>query len=167
MAFPLNIFPTRVTLEGLIWGEHHHPSEVEMEDTSNSGLGNNVEEPLLASEDQSLRNSFPLSPSRHGGLTLAITSLVLALAMVAPNISVVFGLLGGTTSSVIGFILPGMVGIKVLHGRERWKARLLVVGGVVIGILTTAVTVYSTFEPASNAPHHNPCTVENSTASDA
>jgi amino acid permease len=81
--------------------------------------------------------------------------LALILAMVAPNISVVFGLLGGTTSSVIGFILPGMVGIKVVSN-ARWKPKLLIAIGVVIGIVTTAVTVYSTFVPTSGGTH-NPC----------
>ena len=45
-------------------------------------------------------------------------------AMVAPNISVVFGLLGGTTSSVIGFILPGMVGIKVLDADATMETQI-------------------------------------------
>ena len=171
MAFPLNIFPTRVTLEGLIWGQHRHGSELEMEDTSSSaavllsGAAGGVDEPLLpeAYDEDELQIDF--SESRHVGLTLAITSLALALAMVAPNISVVFGLLGGTTSSVIGFILPGMVGMKVLHRNQQWKAQMMVGGGVVVGILTTAVTVYSTFAPSTGAPRHNPCdSVTNSSA---
>lgn len=157
MAFPLNVFPTRVTLEGLIWGYRHGDHvEVEMEDTSSS----DAQEPLLP---ESYYSSYePLDESRldcldvrHVGLTLGITSLALILAMVAPNISVVFGLLGGTTSSVIGFILPGMVGIKVVSN-ARWKPKLLIAIGVVIGIVTTAVTVYSTFVPTSGGTH-NPC----------
>ena len=165
MAFPLNVFPTRVTLEGLIWGHAHDHHEVELQDTSSSS-SSNVQEPLLPAEsshnhenenDESILD-FDI---RHVGLTLTITALALILAMVAPNISVVFGLLGGTTSSVIGFILPGMVGTKIaMAADQRWKPKLLIWIGVVIGIVTTAVTVHNTFVPVSSGEasrHYNPC----------
>ena len=150
MAFPLNIFPTRVTLEGLYEKKKkkHHHNEAEVELALSVGTNEVVEPLLLLSLPQSYYNEedqVPFNWSSHFLITLGICGTVLGLALVAPNISVVFGLLGGTTSSILGFILPGLVGMKV--DAHPGRAQLLVVIGVVIGILTTAVTVYSTFSP--------------------
>jgi amino acid permease len=78
---------------------------------------------------------------QHIGVTLLIASLALGLALVIPNISVVFGLLGGTTSSLLGFVVPGMLGLQMdKHDVSSW---ILVVAGSLIGILTTGVTIYT------------------------
>jgi amino acid permease len=149
MAFPLNIFPTRVTLEGLYEKKQHRAAEAlrEVELASSVGTNDEVVEPFLLllprSNYYDEKEKVPFNWSCHFLITLAICGSVLALALVAPNISVVFGLLGGTTSSILGFILPGLVGMKV-DPCHRGRAQLLVVIGVVVGILTTAVTVYST-----------------------
>lgn len=94
----------------------------------------------------------------HVLTTLFLTGLVLGLALILPNISVVFGLLGGTASSVLGFCVPGLIGLRMVEDTERrqqqqssedrpWKLKLvswlLLSGGVAVGCLTTGVTVYS------------------------
>ncbi|CAB9500228.1 Solute carrier family 38 member [Seminavis robusta] len=110
----------------------------------------------------------------HVAVTLFLTGASLGLAIVAPNISVVFGLLGGTCTSVMGFILPGLLGYMTANdfyqvdqndnnneanrgaaARTRVLSLLLVVAGVLIGIITTAVTVYSTFIATTTQPQHN------------
>lgn len=153
MAFPLNIFPTRVTLEGLYekqqQQQHHIHSEVELA----SSAGTSGVEPLLmprSYHDDDDDDDIPFHWWSHFFITLAICGVTLLLALVAPNISVVFGLLGGTTSSILGFILPGLVGMKV--DAHPGRAHMLVVVGVVVGMLTTAVTVYSTFTTAPEMP---------------
>lgn len=80
---------------------------------------------------------------QHTSITLLLAGLALGLALVVPNISIVFGLLGGTTSSLLGFIVPGLLGLQL--DRASISAWILVVAGSTIGILTTSVTVYSTF----------------------
>jgi hypothetical protein len=61
---------------------------------------------------------------------------------VIPNISVIFGLLGGTTSSLLGFVIPGLLGLQM--DSKNITAWILVVAGSFVGFLTTGVTVYST-----------------------
>jgi amino acid permease len=79
---------------------------------------------------------------QHTSITLLLAGLALGLALVVPNISIVFGLLGGTTSSLLGFIVPGLLGLQL--DRTSISAWILVVAGSTIGILTTSVTVFST-----------------------
>lgn len=153
MAFPLNIFPTRVTLEGLYERQHQQRqrthSEVEL--ASSAGTRSGVEPLLLPrSYYDGDDEDVPFHWWSHFLITLAICGVTLFLALVAPNISVVFGLLGGTTSSILGFILPGLVGMKV--DSHPGRAHTLVVVGVLVGILTTAVTVYSTFSTTPPMP---------------
>lgn len=136
MAFPLLIFPARVTLEGMLNRSDccnrccPVTSKAYGEEISEAGdpalqLG----EPLiLHSETQSnVRtdspgdNSFPLpfttrpdnSRLRHVSLTIAISSLALLVALVVPDISILFGFMGGTASSIIGFIMPGLFALKL------------------------------------------------------
>lgn len=74
--------------------------------------------------------------------TMLVAGPALGLALVLPNISVVFGLLGGTTSSLLGFVVPGLLGLE-MDGRDK-TAWILVVAGTIVGVLTTGVTVYAT-----------------------
>jgi amino acid permease len=80
---------------------------------------------------------------QHACVTLLLAGLALGLALVIPNISVVFGLLGGTTSSLLGFIVPGLMGLKM--DKKCVSAWILVVSGTIIGVLSTFVTIYTTF----------------------
>jgi amino acid permease len=88
-------------------------------------------------------------PIRHVFLTLLLAGMALALALVVPDISVVFGLLGGTTSSMLGFCIPGMLGLKLSRDTDDASLRpiswTLLIGGLVVGLLTTGVTIYQIF----------------------
>jgi hypothetical protein len=100
----------------------------------------------------------------HIWLTVLLAGMALGLALVVPDISVVFGLLGGTTSSFLGFGVPGLLGLHLyrdlaatdsreaaaggivppmaLSGKRlRLVSWILLVGAAVVGVLTTAVTV--------------------------
>lgn len=79
--------------------------------------------------------------AQHTVLTLLLAGLALGLALVVPNISVVFGLLGGTTSSLLGFVVPGLLTLK--QDRNRTSAWVLVIFGSLIGVLTTGATIHS------------------------
>jgi amino acid permease len=195
MAFPLNIFPARVSLIQM-W-EKDHGGEAML----CGGQDEEAKRPLLCSVENGLdvseninhderrptldydstgesppRESLVYDPLRapldyristitdrgdgtadtleeeetpdfhvfqHTSVTFLLAGLALGLALVIPNISIVFGLLGGTTSSLLGFIVPGLLGIQM--DRKCISAWILVIAGSVIGVLTTSVTVYSTF----------------------
>jgi hypothetical protein len=94
--------------------------------------------------------------ARHVLLTVAIAGSALALALVVPNISVVFGLLGGSASSILGFVLPGCLGVK-MQQRHVWKAWILLVGGIIVAVVTTSVTIYTTLFPTGPSSYPNPC----------
>eukprot|EP00567_Pseudictyota_dubia_P008320 CAMPEP_0197436832 /NCGR_PEP_ID=MMETSP1175-20131217/4205_1 /TAXON_ID=1003142 /ORGANISM="Triceratium dubium, Strain CCMP147" /LENGTH=858 /DNA_ID=CAMNT_0042966215 /DNA_START=8 /DNA_END=2584 /DNA_ORIENTATION=+ len=122
------------------------------------------------------------SDLRHMFLTLGISGAALLTALAVPDISVVFGLMGGTAACLISFVLPGTFALKVLAEEERsvreddgddrgdseaannvrgigesdlcdenskqlrrFEAWILIIGGSVIGILSTAVTLHSIF----------------------
>lgn len=79
--------------------------------------------------------------AQHTSLTLLLAGMALGLALVVPNISVVFGLLGGTTSSLLGFVVPGLLGLE--RDKKRISAWVLVIFGGLIGVLTTGATIHS------------------------
>ncbi|VEU40432.1 unnamed protein product [Pseudo-nitzschia multistriata] len=173
MAFPLNIFPARVSLIQMweettkennnaslssslppefeavrqpLLSEEHRANGGGLDynsDGESSGAAGSGEDPLhdeTGSHDD-VDEPGGFRPVRHAFVTLLLASLALGLALVVPNISVVFGLLGGSTSSLLGFVVPGLLGLKLDH--TRVGAWVLVVCGSMIGILTTGVTIYS------------------------
>jgi amino acid permease len=173
MAFPLNIFPARVSVIQMISSrktqdfticgsddEHRQPllgEEVAVDYNS----GDDVEEgepedtllhpfPRHASEVDEPTTRPDMAPAaefhlgQHIFVTLLVSGGALVLALLIPNISVVFGLLGGTTSSLLGFVIPGLLGLEM--DKKDWNSWVLVVAGSIVGILTTGVTVYSTFQ---------------------
>ena len=173
MAFPLNVFPARTTIFGLL-NSSNNVSDDLMTDLQEPLLDESGDSPkddehvdsgrLLtnttvdlesgtqdASSDSGDGSSVSSLPSvlpppeaglcSHVWVSFLVAGSSLGFALVVPNISVVFGLLGGTMGSLIGFVLPGMCGVAM--GRPAgW---LLIVPGTVVGVLTTAVTVYSSF----------------------
>jgi amino acid permease len=189
MAFPLNIFPARVTLEG-IWensvycggGNKRNGLLNQVQLLANGGVNagdgdddsneNNltagllevvdyVEYPpvpgagdALESQESTVETSSIIidkdwHPARHVFLTLLLAGMALALALVVPDISVVFGLLGGTTSSLLGFCVPGMLGLQLSRDTDDPSLKpvswTLLIGGLVVGVLTTGVTLYHQF----------------------
>ena len=108
-------------------------------------MSDNVNQTKLPSTDPST------STMEHFLLTLLLSGSALIVALLIPGISVVFGIMGGTAASVISFILPGMflrrtgnindVGGHVLR-RKKLISGAFIWGGVVIGVLSTGVTLY-------------------------
>ena len=99
-------------------------------------------------------------PVEHCLLTLLLSGSALIVALLIPGISTVFGIMGGTAASVIAFILPGMflkeatgpivprqVGVRPL----RVLPLFFTVGGTLIGIMSTGVTIYGLFIPSDGA----------------
>jgi len=176
MAFPLNVFPARATLEGvarrlLVGNEGGHGgdnigSSEGVESEGEDALGRPLLEedgigeqgsPVGAIPDAE-RPSSRSSRPRHIVLTLIISGGALLTALVVPDISVVFGIMGGTASSVICFIFPGLFVVKMKQAGDDddpphqpptlWRtiqAWILILGGSLIGILSTCVTLYNVF----------------------
>ena len=172
MAFPLNIFPARVSVIQMLSSRKTQSFTIcGMDDECRQPLlgeevaadyssGDDVEEgepedylqpfprPASEADEPSTGPDMAPEPEFHLGEHIFVTLLVsggsLVLALLIPNISVVFGLLGGTTSSLLGFVIPGLLGIQM--DKKDWTSWILVVAGSIIGILTTGVTVYSTLQ---------------------
>ena len=179
MGFPLNIFPARATLEGVVrrlvveWDDGNGDvggNGVTNDERATAGTDENdaLDQPLLEQEvngnssgpprnsSDNSRTSFS-SRASHVVLTLMISGGALLCALVVPDISVVFGIMGGTASSIICFIFPGFFVIKMKQVRydapfyplptvwRKIQAWTLILGGSVVGILSTAVTLYSMF----------------------
>ena len=130
--------------------------------------------PSTAAHVPSVAAPPPSSTASHVLFTLLISGGALLVALVVPDLSVVFGLMGGTASSVLCFVLPGLFVLRVDDGgaairvddggaaafpsrKETAAAWALVVGGTAIGILSTAVTLYSTFGAESGGPPADVC----------
>jgi amino acid permease len=180
MAFPLNVFPARLSIIQMWEAASAKPTErltvfadgeedrepLLLHDSkkhSAAGYGSDEEasgphsgrdeDPLQSVGDHTpglpvamdVGDTEPFPLRQHRLVTLLVAGSALGLALVVPNISVVFGLLGGTTSSLLGFVVPGLLGLSMEDGScSKASAWVLVVAGTVIGIVTTAVTLYST-----------------------
>lgn len=101
-------------------------------------------------------------PLEHFLLTLLLSGSALIVALLIPGISVVFGLMGGTAASIISFILPGMFLMEAYAGvtgeenarlskRMHCIGRCFVIGGSLMGVLSTGVTIYGLFSPKDTA----------------
>lgn len=87
------------------------------------------------------------SLTRHVAVTSGLVLLALLLAIFCPSINVVFGIIGGTCSTVVCFCLPAAFILKLedgpLLGRKKIGSVLLFVGALIIGAVGTGVTVWS------------------------
>ena len=182
MAFPLNIFPARLSIiqmweaasskrsgrlvlrfdeeevrEPLLLQDAQNPSGSGYgsdEDAGSPRSSGRDDEPLRSVGDHAtpaipvpmdVEGTEPFPVRQHQLVTLLVAGSALGLALVVPNISVVFGLLGGTTSSLLGFVVPGLLGLAMEGGSSsKVTSWVLVVAGTGIGVVTTVVTLYST-----------------------
>ena len=126
MAFPLLVFPCRYTLDVMLFAKRE-PSRL-----------------------------------RSGLLTFGISGTALVLGLFVRKINVVFQLLGGTTSAFVCFVLPAMFAVKLGMAKPgsnpAWKRAAiwsLLVGGAIIGTLSTITTVYYMVKPQPGGP--DPC----------
>jgi len=154
MAYPTCVFPVRVTLHGVIDQYFRVPDEnevsiVDVETTAASG-----ELAVVSQEIQSgahTRASF----LEHFLITITVNVICLFMALITPNISIVFGLVGGSTSSLLGFIIPGLMAVKVVkeerargcgHVWDVFLAHAMVIVGSIICVVTTIITAKSTLD---------------------
>lgn len=86
---------------------------------------------------------------RHVVVTTGLVLAALLLAIFCPSINVVFGIIGGTCSAVVCFCLPAAFILKLEDGptlgRKKLGPLILLIGAIIIGIVGTAVTVWSNF----------------------
>jgi Transmembrane amino acid transporter protein len=218
LAYPLNIFPARVTLIGLLEKQKDHPLDQNTRtnderndmDTVRHGSRtstNTARRPnatltqalmlddhqVMEQQQQQERTAAPdgtttrsgstcvctkngetvpltAAPTRdsngpptssttasfdwqqHVVITLFLNGTSLAVALMIPNISVLFGILGATASNIFGFCVPGGLGIQLARdlqhetGQRPWNtfiiSWLLLVGRAVVGAITTVATIY-------------------------
>ena len=92
-------------------------------------------------------------PRHFVTVTLALLALEYLLALVVPDISTAFSIMGSTASVYIGFILPALVGMRGTHnGRDILLGRALLVVGVVLGCVSFVATVVGIIEPDTPPP---------------
>lgn len=138
MAYPLNIFPMRYSILSMILGV------------------------------EKVENQYETFPTRfavfHYSLSLLLVGLSLMIALFVNKLDLVFQVTGGTTSSLLCFIMPGLYIIKLYHMKvEEYNiyfllflfllllfrislgheigAILMVVIGAVIGVWSTYVSI--------------------------
>ena len=124
MAYPVNVFPTRYTLQGVL----------------SASLGERYK------------------TARHVGLTLAIASLTLVNALVVPDISDIFSLMGGTASAYVCYIIPAAAAWRLDRRLPQNRSALGRVGcaalflfGALVGLLSTGTTIAGFFTPSPPA----------------
>eukprot|EP00586_Coscinodiscus_wailesii_P004009 CAMPEP_0172488838 /NCGR_PEP_ID=MMETSP1066-20121228/18551_1 /TAXON_ID=671091 /ORGANISM="Coscinodiscus wailesii, Strain CCMP2513" /LENGTH=367 /DNA_ID=CAMNT_0013256311 /DNA_START=330 /DNA_END=1433 /DNA_ORIENTATION=- len=139
MAYPLCILPSRVTIEIMLMRFRNDKNYL-----AKQQLGDDDEdlvEPLL--EDD---NDYPeISTNRRVLLTIAIAGFSLFVALVIPDVSIIFGLTGGSAVGLVSFIMPGLFMLKAAPERRNVMAWAMIIGGTVISLLGTSVTVYDIF----------------------
>ncbi len=153
-AFPLNIFPARVSILSMLQRKNLRRELVPNSTLTEALLENHeveaatdvVEEEGTPSSHGPVSEDEPFDWKQHLFWSIFVSALSLGMALLIPDISVVFSLLGGTTSSLLGFCIPGALGI---HMKQNTMSLViswfLLVGGGILGILTTGVTIYTTF----------------------
>jgi amino acid permease len=179
MAFPLNIFPCRYQCRqsasfiqclspcepSLSPCEPSHYFVVPAEPPNSSHqfctqslttspLLRYTVEMMLASRE--IVDIESMSPAGSSALNFVLTVLIsggaLLVSLYVPNIGLVFGLMGGTASAFVCFVLPAAFALKVGVAKDEPVKQALVwalaIGGGSIGALSTAVTIYQTTLPA-------------------
>jgi len=106
--------------------------------------------PVDGNEEEVYSTESP--PLEHFLLTLLLSGSALVVALVIPGISVIFGLMGGTAASIISFILPGLFMMDDRSDRKQVLPYLFVVGGALIGILSTYITIYGLISSNDTVP---------------
>ena len=136
MAYPVNVFPCRASLESLLL----------------SGR----------SAAATCGGTAARRTARRVGLTLTIAVGSLCMALVVPDISIVFQLMGGTAGAFTCYILPAAAAWRLRDSIPMMRpaaARLaclaLLALGVLVGVLSTAVTIDQLFDKPM--PRFDPC----------
>ena len=121
-------------------------------------------EGIIEVEEEVFSTDSP--PFEHFLLTLLLSGSALIVALIIPGISIIFGLMGGTAASIISFILPGLFLMDqreetdtntTMMRRKHILPYLLVIGGTLVGVLSTWITLYGLFNTTKDAPSHTKC----------
>eukprot|EP00672_Neobodo_designis_P026029 CAMPEP_0174850142 /NCGR_PEP_ID=MMETSP1114-20130205/19062_1 /TAXON_ID=312471 /ORGANISM="Neobodo designis, Strain CCAP 1951/1" /LENGTH=528 /DNA_ID=CAMNT_0016084577 /DNA_START=117 /DNA_END=1703 /DNA_ORIENTATION=+ len=174
MAFPLCVFPTRDALSFLIWP----PKDSEIEEDLNEGLvnpgnasnslayggtssqGGSVAEKTDASANDPATAAVAV-PDGHGSsssemserqrvvLVFFICVAILFSGMFIPNITTVFGIIGGLCIGAIGYSIPALFALKSGHWTVAKVGRAHVIAvwalfiyGIICAVVGTGVSVY-------------------------
>jgi len=125
LAYPLNVFPMRYTVEHILDGEPDAETAVSPRIAAESwealpqeaapvaidmavhGDGSTEADPGFGEEEVEFKCW------RHCAITAAFVASATSVAMFLPNIQVVFSLLGSTTSAFVCYIVPGMYTLEM------------------------------------------------------
>jgi len=120
-----NLF-LNVTCEGIV------DSDYELSSTAGSSIVSDAE-------------SGTMTFKWHVGLTLLISISALFVALIVPNISIVLGLIGGTCTSLLTYIMPAIFVTKLKltdnDPTKRIVVWIFIVFGSFIGVLSTLYTI--------------------------
>ena len=152
VAFPLNVFPCRAAICTISSRFTNTP-------VSDSSISDK-KVPLLSQQEEESTQDDIVRVVSHNSTTevqenhrfYAISFLVsfasFLIARIVPDISVVFGLIGGTAAAILGFVMPALFALKLNLVENNLMKKisifLLLFGGIMIGITATAVTIYQT-----------------------
>jgi amino acid permease len=159
MAFPLVVFPCRYTLDIML--QHLFESSAASAAQGESSLEEGSRREIPAARELERKEedgggrgvvgrdvSPTTSKCRHLTLTTLICASALSIALFVSKIQVVFQLMGGTTSAFVCFILPAAFALQlhstgrlVLSPLEKLAAWGLAIGGFIVGVMSTYVTV--------------------------
>lgn len=86
----------------------------------------------------------------HVGLTLVISVSALFVALIVPDISIVLGLLGGTSTALLTYIMPAIFNYRLNLAQNDPTKRiviwLFIVLGTFVGTLSTVYTLLGIFD---------------------
>jgi len=90
------------------------------------------------------------SSGSHTVWSLLVAGGALAVSLWVEDVSQVFQLVGASSSALVCFVFPPMAALKlgVVKGREYWISWALMIGGIVVAILGTVVTVNDMYHPS-------------------
>ncbi|XP_060118853.1 probable sodium-coupled neutral amino acid transporter 6 [Heteronotia binoei] len=90
---------------------------------------------------------LPFSIIRHIGVTLVLNTTVVLLAMYVPDIKLMFGVVGSTTSTCLLFVYPGLFYLKLstedFVSRQKLGACTLLVFGLLVGLFSLVLIIYN------------------------
>ncbi|GAB5354845.1 hypothetical protein AAMO2058_000154300 [Amorphochlora amoebiformis] len=146
VAFPLVIFPCRFTMGVLVFGYDAPPMDQKESSGEEEKL---VNETALKTSEVESANTMPWMV--HFWVTLGLCMSALVISLFVPNISVVFALMGSTTSSFVCFILPAVLYLRLVYagklerpsGAKMCLVYTLAIGGSILGVASTITTIVS------------------------
>lgn len=177
-SYPLSILPSRVTLHviskrissSILYINNDGKEVNNYNELETSADCNNLQEPLIEDVTEALvmeneneneaENTQELALARIPNFiyTFLISGSSLLIAIYTPDISTIFGLMGGSASTIICYVTPAMFYFYTHYTNnpqenETWKTLFknicvgsFLIAGIVTGILGTVFTLISSNE---------------------